>query len=106
MLTALLYLLLLLHLLFSGVSASTFARRSFAFKVFENKVMKVETNADGTVYVPIKEDKEPDFEEPLAPTKKKEPKNEKPLGKQFIKEYSPAAEETAENGASGEGNLI
>ena len=40
MLTALLYLLLLLHLLFSGVSASTFARRSFAFKVFENKVMR------------------------------------------------------------------
>ena len=106
MLTALLIVLLLLHLLFSGICASAFARRSFAFKVVENRVMKVETNADGTVYVPINEDIEPGTEEPLLPTKKKESHNEKPLGKQFIREYSPAAEENAENGASGEGKLL
>ncbi len=106
MMVALLIVLLLLHLLFSGLCARAFARKSFAFKVFEKKIMKVETNADGTVYVPVHEDKEPDAEEPLLPAKKKERSDENTRGKQFIKEYSPAAEETAEQSASGEGALL
>lgn len=48
--------ILALLLLFSGISASSFISATYAFKVFEEKMMKVETNADGTVYVPIKED--------------------------------------------------
>lgn len=42
--------------LMTGVSSSSFISSTFAFKVFEDKMMKVETNADGTVYVPIVED--------------------------------------------------
>ena len=106
MLSALLIVLLLLHLLFSGICARSFARKSFAFKVFEKKIMKVETNADGTVYVPVNEDKEPDAEEPLLPTKKKESNDEKSRSKQFIREYSPAVEQIAEHGTSGEGFLL
>lgn len=40
----------------TGLLAGSFLRRTFAFKVFEDRMMKVETNADGTVYVPISED--------------------------------------------------
>lgn len=106
LLSGLLIALLLLHLLLSGLCARALARKTYAFKVFEKQIMKVETNADGTVYVPIKEDKEPDYEEPLAPAKKPESKSETPHGKQIIKEYSPAAEETAEHSSAGEGNIL
>lgn len=43
-------------LLLSGLSSNSFISATYAFKVFEDKMMKVETNADGTVYVPVKED--------------------------------------------------
>lgn len=48
--------MLALLLLFTGISASSFITATYAFKVFEEKMMKVETNADGTVYVPVKEE--------------------------------------------------
>lgn len=47
---------LALLLLLTGISASSFITATYAFKVFEEKMMKVETNADGTVYVPVKEE--------------------------------------------------
>lgn len=40
----------------TGLLARDFRSKTFAFKVFEDQMMKVETNADGTVYVPINED--------------------------------------------------
>lgn len=45
-------------LLFIGISANSFSSKTYAFKVFENQMMKVESNADGTVYVPINEENE------------------------------------------------
>lgn len=42
--------------LFIGISSNSFANRTYAFKLLENQMMKIETNADGTVYVPINED--------------------------------------------------
>ena len=107
MMTALLLVLLMLHLLFSGICAGSFARKSFAFKVFEKQIMKVETNADGTVYVPINEDKEPDAEEPLLlPSKKKESNDSQKRGKPYIKEFSPAVEDAAEHSSTGEGDIV
>ena len=105
LLTALLMILLLLHLLLSGLCAGSFARKTFAFKVFEKQIMKVETNADGTVYVPIREDRDPGAEEPLLPAKKKADREE-PDKKGFIREFSPAAEEAAERSAAGEGFVL
>ncbi len=85
---AALVILLFLHLLFSGICAKALAYKTFAFKVFEKQIMKVETNADGTVYVPINEDKEPDAEEPLLPGKQHTRQTEHPSGKPFIKEIA------------------
>ena len=102
----LLMALLLLHLLFSGLCARAFARKSFAFKVFEKQVMKVETNADGTVYVPINEDKAPDEEEPLLPTKKHTRVESHSSGKQFIKEFEPAGDDSAARMSQGEGDIL
>lgn len=48
-------------LVFTGISAASFANKTYAYKVFENQMMKVETNADGTVYVPINEEDEETF---------------------------------------------
>ena len=107
-LTVALAALLMLHLLLSGICARAFARKTFAFKVFEKQIMKVETNADGTVYVPINEDKEPDAEEPLVPSKKPEKRSEDTQTKQFIKEFqaSPSNLSYTDNIGYGEGDLI
>ena len=51
----------------TGLLARDFRSKTFAFKVFEDQMMKVETNADGTVYVPINEDSNED-ETPTHPT--------------------------------------
>lgn len=48
----------MLLLLFIGISANSFSSKTYAFKVFENQMLKVESNADGTVYVPISEETE------------------------------------------------
>lgn len=108
LLIAVLAVLLMLHLLFSGICARAFARKTFAFKVFEKQIMKVETNADGTVYVPINEDREPDAEEPLTPTKKKVSSGEKHSGKQYIKEFAAASAPNDDAGslAHGEADII
>lgn len=45
-----------LLLLFIGISANTFANRTYEFKIMENQMMKIESNADGTVYVPINDE--------------------------------------------------
>ena len=99
-------ILLLLHLLLSGISAAAFGRRTFAYKLFEKQIMKVETNADGTVYVPINEDREPDEDEPLLPAKKQNASPDKAKGKSYILEYTPAVEEAAEHRAFGEGDIL
>ena len=108
LLTAVLAVLLMLHLLFSGICARAFAGKTFAFKVFEKQIMKVETNADGTVYVPINEDREPDAEEPLTPSKKKVSSGEKHSGKQYIKDFAMVTASSDDTGctAKGEGDLI
>ena len=100
--------LVMIHPLFAGICASSFARRTFAFKVFENQIMKVETNADGTVYVPINEDTEPDAEEPLLPAKTKSTEEEHLTGKPYIREYSPASAADDKNGRKdfGEADLL
>lgn len=54
--------LMTLLLLFVGISANSFSSKTYAFKVFENQMMKVESNADGTVYVPINEENEKTFD--------------------------------------------
>lgn len=41
-------------LITAGISASSFIKATSSFKELEDKTMKVETNADGTMYVPIK----------------------------------------------------
>ncbi len=106
MLVLLLLALLLLHLLFSGICARSLARKTFAFKVFEKQIMKVETNADGTVYVPINEDKEPDAEEPLTPSKKKDVSSEKRSGKQYIKDFAPSSPGNSEYVEYAEGDIL
>ena len=104
--SALLIVVLLLHLLFSGICARSFAHKSFAFKVFEKQIMKVETNADGTVYVPINEDKDPGEEEPLLPSKKQKKKEENPKnGKPFISDFPSAANESAFS-SEGESDIL
>ena len=90
--------LLFLHLLLSGVNARVFGRRTFAFKVFEKQIMKVETNADGTVYVPINEDREPDAEEPLPAAKPEAVAEEPRDGKPFIREFAASSDETDSTG--------
>jgi hypothetical protein len=100
---AALTVLLYLHLLFSGVNASVFGRRTFAFKVFQKQIMKVETNADGTVYVPINEDQEPDTEEPLASSKAQTIPEEEQSGKSFIKEFAASSDESD---PTGERNIL
>lgn len=79
--------LLALLLLFTGISVSSFITATYAFKVFEEKMMKVETNADGTVYVPVKEEygREP-RPIPIPITKPPKPAGKSnSSGKQFIK---------------------
>ncbi|MEE3405137.1 MAG: hypothetical protein VZR73_13740, partial [Acutalibacteraceae bacterium] len=87
LLLAILVVLLFLHLLLAGICARSFARKTYAFKVFEHQIMKVETNADGTVYVPINEDVEPDADEPLVPAKNVNDAETPPSGKPYIMEY-------------------
>ena len=50
----------------NGLLSRAFHRKTFAFKIFEDQMMKVETNADGTVYVPINEDSSEE-DAPLSP---------------------------------------
>ena len=69
-------------------------------------MMTVQTNADGTVYVPVNEDKEPDAEEPLLPTKKHEEDDSHHGAKQFIKEYARESDEFAEGNSQGEGYIL
>lgn len=78
-----------LHLLLAALSAASFARKTFAYKVFEKQIMRVETNADGTVYVPINEDADSDDgEKPAArPVSASDDSNG---GKGFIREFAPA----------------
>lgn len=86
-------------LLFAGLSAQSFASKTYAFKVFENQMMKVETNADGTVYVPINEDSESDDQNlsgAASETRTAEIgfSSGKKLGKKrFIKDFAPSAED-------------
>ncbi|MBQ5545406.1 MAG: hypothetical protein IIU00_06975, partial [Clostridia bacterium] len=54
-----------LVLLITGCSANAFLKTTYAFKVFEDKMMKVEMNADGTMYVPIQEDTDGEEVQPL-----------------------------------------
>ena len=105
-LVVVLFALLLVHLLLSGLCARAFARKTFAFKVFEKQIMKVETNADGTVYVPINEDKEPDEKESLTPAKKAKDDGEKNTGKQFIQEFAPSPHDAAQHIEHAEGDII
>ncbi len=60
-------------LLFVGLSANSFSNKTYAFKVFENKIMKVESNADGTVYVPIDEENETTFGGKVVNTEPEKP---------------------------------
>ena len=103
MLTAILIALLPLHLLLSGINARTFSRRTFAFKVFEKQIMKVETNADGTVYVPINEDVAPGTEEEPELKKHSPAPEESRKGKPFIPEFAPSGENFS---AAGEADIL
>ena len=103
LLTAGIVVLLFLHLLLSGINARSFARRTFAFKVFEKTIMKVETNADGTVYVPIIEDVEPDTEERPISAKPAKVSEETLRGKPFISEFAASG---SPGNASGEADIL
>lgn len=74
-----------LLLLFIGISANSFANQTYAFKLLENQMMKIETNADGTVYVPINENFEFSSYNPNSTTKIAQNDNEK-KHKPFIQE--------------------
>ncbi len=87
-LSAALVFLLYLHLLLSGICARSFASKTFAFKVFEKQIMKVETNADGTVYVPISKDEEPDAGTPQETVKAEPVSDRHQNSKPFIREIS------------------
>lgn len=108
LLTAILGGLILLHPLFAGICARSYAKKTFPFKVFERQIMKVETNADGTVYVPINEDHEPDEEEPVPSPKVRGTKEEHRKGKPFISEIPPAPLPDENKGSrhSGEEDIL
>lgn len=78
----------------TGLLVHDFRSKTFAFKVFEDQMMKVETNADGTVYVPINEDRNEDDThthpavQTTQPTASAQSGKPAKLGKEYIKEIS------------------
>lgn len=77
-------------LFFMGISANSFANKTYAYKVFENQMMKVETNADGTVYVPINEEDEmtfgnPDLQAAISENKSSDKIDSTEKGRPYIK---------------------
>ncbi|MBQ1414151.1 MAG: hypothetical protein IIY93_13305 [Clostridia bacterium] len=77
-----------LVLLITGCSANAFLKPTYAFKVFEDKMMKVEMNADGTMYVPIQEDTDGEEVQPLPVPVPKYTASDKTGRKPPIKSYA------------------
>lgn len=103
-------LLLTVLLAAAGLSANAFLRSTYAFKVFEEQVMKVETNADGTVYVPIQEDTDhadapKPVPLPVAP-KHEDKKSEKGGKKPFLAAYDALEVRTPSEAADGECDIL
>ena len=97
-------------LLLTGLSANSFIKTTYAFKVFEEQVMKVETNADGTMYSPIKEDSDtPDQPIPVPlpkPTPSAAGNKGKKKKKDFIKPLSSLESTDVIDGSHNEYDII
>ncbi len=99
--------LLAILLLLVSLSANSFIKSTYAFKVFEEKVMKVETNADGTMYVPIKEDTDKsELSAPVPVPVPIPPKSNEKQGKPYIKPRNSLENLTTIDGTRNEYDIL
>ena len=94
----------------AGLSAKAFLKSTYAFKVFEEQVMKVETNADGTVYVPIQEDSaNPDAPIPVpvpAASERRDSADRTDGRKPFLRAFDSAEAQRDAAGSAGECEIL